>query len=64
MKVCDRCGVALTPGLGGPEHRLALLAANGHMTAVSLCAPHYREVLHGTLEALLGKSPELVADRA
>lgn len=58
VKTCVRCGVALTPGLGGDPRRLALLADNGHMTTVDLCGEHYREATHAALEALLGKSPD------
>lgn len=53
MKTCDRCGVALSAGLGGSPRRLMLVADNGQCTSVELCGQDYRETLRAALEALL-----------
>ena len=53
MKVCDRCGVALTPAHGGPAQRLMVVWASGAATTVDLCRGCYEPAVHITLEAIL-----------
>lgn len=55
MKSCDRCGVALTAGLGGRPHRVAVVFENGHMVSVDLCREHYGDVVRETLAGLIGE---------
>lgn len=53
MKACSKCGVALTPGLGGDPQRLMVVWASSAATTVDLCRGCYEPAVHTILDAVM-----------
>lgn len=54
MKVCDRCGIALTSAHGGSAERVMVCWPNHSVTTADLCRGCYQDAVRPILEALLG----------
>lgn len=53
MKACSKCGVALTPGLGGSAQRVMVMWPSSAATSVDLCRGCYEPAVRAILEAVM-----------